>query len=342
MKREELEAKLFADATVFDFFQALRRLECAYRDRPRLGQAVRTAEEPIRLGQDPSLSFAPSTISSLQPGRNGLPPRLEVSFLGLLGPNGPLPLHLTEYARDRLRNAGDPTFARFLDVFNHRMLSLFYRAWADVHPTVSMDRPEADRFVGYIGSLVGIGLPGMRGRDAFPDRGKLFYCGRFGALSRNAEGLQAVISDHFKMSASVEEFVGDWYDLPDSERWRLDGGPESMRLGQSTIIGKRAWLRQVKFRVVLNKLSQAQFQAMLPEGKLLPRLNALVQNYVGDELDWDLRLVLDERTDQPLRLGGARLGWDAWLGRIPDKRDRQDLLLYPRGIMSRQARPAAA
>jgi type VI secretion system protein ImpH len=315
---------------------------CAFGDRPRVGQAVRTAEEPIRLGQDPSLSFAPSTLSSLQPGRHGMPPRLEVNFLGLLGPNGPLPLHLTEYARDRLRNAGDPTFARFLDVFNHRMLALFYRAWADVHPTVSMDRPEADRFIGYVGSLVGLGTPGLRGRDAFPDRGKLYYCGRFGALPGNAEGLQAIINDHFKMPTVIEEFVGEWYDLPDSERWRLDGGPEAMRLGQSTIIGKRAWLRQVKFRVVLSGLSRAQFDAMLPEGKLLPRLNALVQNYVGEELDWDLRLILDERTDQPLRLGGARLGWDAWLGRIPDKRDRQDLLLYPRGIMSRRARTAAA
>ena len=341
MNRKELEAALFRDATVFDFFQALRRLECAYRDRPRLGQAVRTSEEPIRLGQDPSLSFAPSALSTLQPGRNGVPPRLEVNFLGLLGPNGPMPLHLTEYARDRLRNGGDPTFARFLDVFNHRMLSLFYRAWADVHPTVSMDRPETDRFVAYFGSLVGIGMPGLRGRDAFPDRAKLFYAGRFGAITANAEGLRAIIADHFKMPTAIEEFVGDWFDLPESERWRLDGGPEAMRLGQSTIIGKRAWLRQVKFRVVLGGLDRTQFQSMLPEGELLPRLNALVQNYVGEELDWDLRLILDERTDQPLRLGGARLGWDAWLGRCPDKRDRQDLLLYPRAIMSRQARSAA-
>jgi type VI secretion system protein ImpH len=341
MKAKEIEAALFRDATPFDFFAAMRRLECAYRELPRLGDSVRTSEEPIRLGQDPSLSFAPSTLSSLQPGHNGLPPRLEVNFQGLLGPNGPLPLHLTEYARERLRNAGDPTFARFLDVFNHRMLSLFYRAWADVHPTVSLDRPDGDRYTTYVGSLLGIGMQQLLNRDAFPDRAKLFFTGRFAGATRNAEGLRAIIGDYFQMPAAIEEFVGDWFDLPESERWAVDGGPEAMRLGQSTIIGKRAWLRQVKFRVVLGGLSRGQFQSMLPEGKLLPQLHALVQNYVGEELDWDLRLILDERTDQPLRLGGARLGWDSWLGRCPDKRDRQDLLLYPKAIMGRQARRAA-
>ena len=114
----------------FDFFQALRRLECLSTQSPRLGESASPQEDPIRLGQEPSLAFAPSTLSALQSGKDGRPPRLLVHFMGLLGPNGPLPLHLTEFARDRLRNSDDPTFARFLDVFHHRMLSLFYRAWA--------------------------------------------------------------------------------------------------------------------------------------------------------------------------------------------------------------------
>jgi type VI secretion system protein ImpH len=342
MNWEELEAALYEDATGFDFFQALRRLECARRDKPRLGQAVRLAEEPIRLGQEPSLSFPPGSLSGLKEGKNGAPPRLEVSFFGLTGPNGALPLHLTEYARDRLRNSDDPTFARFLDVFNHRMLLFFYRAWADAQPTVSADRPESDRFVGYAGSLIGMGLPGLRGRDLFPDRAKLFFAGRMGCLTRNPEGLRAMISEHFGMPTAVEEFVGAWLDLPETDRWYPGGGEAAgKRLGLTTIVGTRTWQRQTKFRVVLGPLNRGQFRSMLPEGKALRRLNALVQSYVGEELDWDLRLVLDERTDEPMKLGTTRLGWDAWLGTIPDKRDRQDLLLYPRGIVSRHARAPA-
>jgi len=340
MTREELERMLRDEAQSIDFFQALRRLECVHRDKPRLGESVRPAEEPIRLGQDPSLAFAPGALSGLLPGGDG-PPRLQVSFLGLLGPNGPLPLHLTEYVRDRLRNAGDPTLSRFLDVFHHRMLSLFYRAWANSQPTVSRDRPASDRYTTYVGALVGLALPGLRNRDGFPDPAKLYYAGRLGALTHNAEGLQAMIGDHFQMPATIEEFVGDWIDLPESARWRLGGGPEGMRLGVGSTLGAKAFQRQTKFRVVLGPLERPQFQSMLPEGKALGRLVALVRNYVGDELDWDVRLILDERTEQPLRLGKARMGWDAWLGRPPEGRGRQDLLLNPRAHAQREAERAA-
>jgi type VI secretion system protein ImpH len=343
MRWDELERALGKDATAFDFFQVLRRLECAHREKPRLGHSVRAADEAIRIGQEPSLSFPPGTLHAFRPGTNGAAPRLEVSFLGMTGPNGPLPLHLTEYARDRLRNSGDATFARFLDLFNHRMLLLFYRAWADAQPTVSSDRPESDRYVGYVGALAGYGLPALRNRDLMPDRAKLFFVGRLGALSRNPEGLRAIIAEHFGMPASIEEFVGTWLDLPEEDRWYPGGKPaEGKQLGLTTIVGTRTWQRQTKFRVVLGPLNRGQFRSMLPEGRALRRLNAVVQNYIGEELDWDLRLILDERTDEPMKLGGTRLGWDAWLGTIPDKRDRQDLLLYPRAIVSRSAPRSAA
>ena len=126
----------------FHFFQALRRLECLYRDQPRLGKSTQLADDPVRLAQEPSLIFAPATLATFEPGGDGKLPRLSEYFLGLFGPHGPLPTHLTEYARDRWRNHGDRTFAWFADVFHHRMLCLFYRAWADTQPTVSFDRPE--------------------------------------------------------------------------------------------------------------------------------------------------------------------------------------------------------
>jgi type VI secretion system protein ImpH len=323
----DFEAALRQSPEALDFFQALRRLECRHRDRPRLGEALRPSDEPLRLGQAASLGFAVGALSSYGPGLKGGPPRLEVNFLGLMGPNGPLPLHLTEYVRDRLRNGGDPTLARFLDVFHHRMLTLFYRAWANSQPAVSRDRPESDRFFGYFGSLVGIGAPVERGRDEFDDRARLYYSGRLAAQRRNAEGLRAIIGDHFGMPAAIEEFAGEWVTLPEGERWPLGGGPSGPRLGLGTILGKRAWQRQTKFRVVLGPLDQRQFQSMLPGQANQRRLVAVVRSYVGEELSWDLRLILDQGTDQPLRLGTARLGWDAWLGRRP--RGREDVILNP-------------
>src|SRR3954468_7658263 len=129
----------------YDFYQTLRRIECLYAERPRWGRAMRPAEEPVRLGQDPDLAFAPAPLASFKPGEQGRPARLQVRLLGLLGPNGPLPLHITEYARERLLHANDPTLSRFLDVFHHRLMTLFYRAWAQAQPHVSRDRPADDR-----------------------------------------------------------------------------------------------------------------------------------------------------------------------------------------------------
>ena len=331
-------------APQFDFFQALRRLEALHRDsvdRPRFGEALRPADEPLRLGQEPSLSFSASALSRLQSSTDGAPPRLLVNFFGLLGPNGPLPLHLTEYARDRQRNSDDPTMARFLDLFHHRMLLFFYRAWAAGQPTASRDLPATDRFELYVGALVGLGLTSLRHRDAFPDLAKLHYAGRLAPQQRNAEGLSAMVGDFFGVPAFVESFVGEWIDLPPDRRWRLgaDNGPG--RLGISTMLGARTWTRQQKFRLVLGPLGRAKFQSLLPGGTALPKLAALVRTYAGDELHWDLRLILEEKVEQPFRLGQARLSWTAWLGRAAGPR-REDLVLDPQAEVAQSAQVAQA
>jgi type VI secretion system protein ImpH len=315
----------------FDFFQALRRIEALsfHRgDRPRLGAALRPADEPIRLGQEPDLAFAASALARLRPALDGAPPRLAVNFFGLFGPNGPLPLHLTEYARDRQRNADDPTMVRFFDLFHHRMLMLFYRAWASGQPTVSHDRPAANRFELYVGALAGYGLTAVRARDSFPDAAKLYYAGRLAAQSRNAEGLAAVIGDFFRVPAQVEQFVGGWIELPLDHRWKLGGSTARGGLGISTTIGAQIWAPQQKFRIVLGPLARDEFQRMLPGGSSLPRLAALVRGYTGDELRWDLRLVLEDRVEEPWHLGRSRLAWTAWLGHATGGR-REDVVLDP-------------
>jgi type VI secretion system protein ImpH len=311
----------------FDFFDVLRRFECAYPSRARLGRAARPCDEPIRLGQEASLEFAPSTLASFAPSTGGKPPRLSVHFLGLLGPNGPLPIHLTDYARDRVRNAGDFALARFLDVFHHRILSLFYRAWADAQPTVSRDRPAQDRFATYLGSLLGLGMPSLRDRDEFPDRAKLYFAGRFAAQPRNCEGLIAILGSYFGLPVKVEEFVGEWLALPEQARWRLG---RAGLLGQSTVAGTRTWQRQSKFRIVFGPLDDGEFHSLLPGGARLRQLVALVRNYVGDSLNWDLRLHLEDRATRPFRLGcSAQLGWTSWLGQSPQGARRQDVVLNP-------------
>jgi type VI secretion system protein ImpH len=327
----ELEARPY-DA---DFHLALRRLECLYADRPRLGEGLRPSDEPVRIGQDPSTAFAPSAISGFQRPKDGMAARLSVAFLGLFGPRGALPLHLTEYARDRIRNAGDATFARFVDIFHHRMLVLFHRAWAAAQPTACQDRPALNRFTLYVGALFGLGLRSVVDQDRIPDRAKLHYASRLAAPARNAEGLEAMVSDYFRFPAEVQPFIGEWITLPPDSRWRLGYSREMSTLGDSTILGARVWQCAHKFRIILGPLTREQFHGMLPGSEKLAKLASLVHAYVGDELDWEARLVLADGESLQLRLGGGtRLGWSTHLGRRG--RMNEDLIVNPNSRRTRR------
>ncbi|MBT3046323.1 MAG: type VI secretion system baseplate subunit TssG [Candidatus Thiodiazotropha sp.] len=314
----------------FDFYQAMRRLECAYPNEPRLGDSLHSKRDKIRLGQDPTMAFQPSTLASFKQGKSGLPPRLGVYFFGLFGPNGPLPLHLTEYVHDRVHNEHDNTQVGFLDHFHHRLLTLFYRVWANSQPSVSFDRPGDDRFGNYLGTVFGIGSPHLRDRDAMPDLAKLHYAGRLADHNHNAEGLEAILEDFFHLPVRIEEFIGTWIDLPDNSRCRLGESTDISSLGMTIILGDRVWQGQQKFRIVMGAVDFADYQRMLPGGESLKRLIAIVKNYIGDELDWELNLILQEQEVPPLSLDGeSRLGWTTWLAQQPLGRDGDDLFLHP-------------
>jgi type VI secretion system protein ImpH len=296
----------------FDFYQTLRRIECLYRDKPRWGEALRPVDEPVRLGQAPELTFAPAPLASFEAGEGG-PPRLNVRLFGLLGPNGPLPLHITEHVRDRMYNANDPTTGRFFDLLQHRFLAFFYRAWAQSQPHVNRDRPETDRFAAYIGAFLGLSTPSFRGRDDVPDVAKLFHVGTLIRHVRNAEGLSAVLQHFFRVPVRIEEYVGHWMSLGPRERTYL--GREGATLGQGALVGARIWDRQHKFRIALGPLTFEQYESFLPGGLPLKQLVDWVRLYLCFELEWDVRLVLAHTEVPPLRVGRVgRLGWTTWLG----------------------------
>ncbi len=329
-QRAELLAGLAETPWDYGFCHTLRRLDSLQPDRPRIGASPRAADDPVRLGQQPSLRFAPAELAALHPSAGGHPPRLLVYFMGLLGPNGPLPLHLTEYVRERQRHAADPTLARFLDTFNHRMLALLYRAWAQAQPAVSFDRPHADRFGFYLGTLSGTALPACRDRDAMPDLAKRHFAGHLSCQTRHAEGLRSILGVLLGLPVRIDEWIGHWLTLPDNCRLRLGETPDSAALGQTTTLGGRVWDHQSKFRVRIGPLRLAAYLSLLPGGAALARVKAAVRNYAGDTLVWDLNPVLAQSEVPPLRLGvGSRLGWTTWLTSGALGRDGDDLKLDP-------------
>jgi type VI secretion system protein ImpH len=334
----------------YDFYQTLRRLECLYADKPRWGSALRPVDEPVRLGQDPDLSFAPAPLASFEPGHDGRPPRLQVRLFGLLGPNGPLPLHLTDYARERLYLAGDPTLSRFLDLFHHRFLALFYRSWAQAQPHVSRDRPGDDRFASYVGAFAGLSPAAFRRRDRLPDLAKFFHVGVLVRHVRNAEGLTAILAHFFRVPVQIQQFVGHWLLLSPRNRTRL--GREGATLGLGAVLGRGVWDRQHKFRIHLGPLSLAQYRSFLPAAleprqnhpggaSMLAKLVDWVRLYLCFELDWDVRLRLKKDEVPRLRLGREGwLGWTTWLGTRRVDRDADDLCLNAEAFIDRDRKAA--
>jgi type VI secretion system protein ImpH len=236
-----------------------------------------------------------------------------------------LPLHLTEHTRDRIRNAGDAALARFLDIFHHRAVALYYRAWANGQPTVSFDRPAEDRFAHYLGALCGLDTRSSSGREAAPSRSLVYFAGRLSAQPRNADGLLALLHDLLGLPVAIEPFVGEWLTLSSCDRWHL-GRPRG--LGQGTVLGARTWQRQHRFRLVIGPLDEAALRDLLPGGSRLADVQAVVNQYVGPSLAWDLRLRLDPHTPRPPRIGqSTRLGWTTWLGAAT--KHRQDVVFDP-------------
>ncbi|HEV2453318.1 MAG TPA: type VI secretion system baseplate subunit TssG [Verrucomicrobiae bacterium] len=326
---DNLVNDLVKEPFAFDFFRAVRLLENRRRDLPRVGCSLSPAQDAVRFGQKPSLAFPPSTLESVEPrGADGA--KLFVRFFGLFGPNAPLPTHLTEYAHERILHHGDRTLAVFLDVFHHRLISFFYRAWATNQKTLDLDRQDDQRFSLFIGSAFGLGGDAMRNRDAIQDSAKLYFAGRLACQSRSAEGLEAILREYFEVPAELQTFVGHWMDLPDDSLCVLGKSPQTGTVGSSTIVGLRIYDGQLKFRVRLGPMSFKDYQRLLPGGSSFVRLRQWVLNYCGEHFFWDAQLVLKAEEVPITKLGSAgRLGWTTWLKTKPFARDADDLVLTP-------------
>lgn len=322
----ELE-RLRAEPHRYSLFAALRLLEQVYRAEPRFGEARRLAQDPLRLQQPPYLSFAPSEVVALRSTEQGMP-LLEAYGFGLFGPNGALPLHLTELAFERRRQHADPTLSDFINLFQHRLLGLFYRAWAESDPATCHDRPDSDRFRLFLGALSGMGTQQSLGRTAVSDYALLSRVALFGSQCRSAEGLQQILSDYFELPVSVRSFVGDWLDIPIAMQSRLGAGDESSCLGTGATLGASSLQAQHKFEIIIGPVGYADFGNFLPGASGLRELSSLIRLYTNDEWQWQLCLQLLHEEVPRMQLGagsgiGSKLGWSTWLGNVHEAEYQQ-------------------
>jgi type VI secretion system protein ImpH len=340
----ETRDRLLAEPWSFQFFQAVRLLGRMYPHRQPVGRDGPPSEEVVRFVAHDSLGFPASEIQALEstaeekplPGRRTtkLPPvRMTVNFLGLTGPQGVLPLYYTELVRDRMR-IGDYGLRDFLDLFNHRMVSLLYRAWEKYRFPVAYERGETSAIRRILMSLVGLGTPGLTGRQAVSDNAFVFYAGLVSQQPRSAVALRHLIMDYFDVPTEVEQFVGCWKALSGEEVCVLNGDEvsDSGVLGFGAVVGDEVWSAQTRARVVLGPLSLHQYLDFLPGGTAFQPLRAITRFFAGNEIDFEVQLILRREDTPGCELGAEgevapRLGWVSWAKTQVMSRDPAETIL---------------
>ena len=315
----------------FKFFQAVRLLSELNPDRAPVGQFSRPSQEVVRFGTNSELGFPASEISGVEwpPGSQ---PRMRVNFMGLTGPMGLLPLYYSALLRERLR-VKDTGIRDFLDIFNHRMLSFFYQGWEKYRFTVAYGRGERDRFSHHLLDLIGLGTTGLQERQAVSDEALLFYSGLLSSQTRSATALRQLLQDYFEVPVEIEQFVGAWYPLEEDAQCRFDGsGSYSEQLGLGAVIGDEVWDQQSGVRIRLGPLSLQQYLDFLPNGKAHNPLRGLIRFFSGNELSFEVQLVLRKEEAPFCELGGEgaaapQLGWLTWAKSTPLQADPDQTIL---------------
>ena len=316
---------LFESAHEFDFFQAVRLLALIEMDRAP-SRSFKN-DDMVRFAVETSTAFPASAVAGIVQGTGGRQPRMAVTFLGLIGPSGVLPLSYSEIVIQR-RILGDPSLGEFFDIFHHRLLSLFYCAWEKHHFLIGLERAgrtESDRdaFTSYLFDLIGMGTPGLQGRMCFPDRALLRYAGLLAQRPRSAECLRTLLHDYLGVPTAIEQFVGRWYELDRDELCALGAGDSSSKLGEGAVAGDAVWNRQGMVRVTFGPLTAQEFFDFLPDGKTSRRTADLIRWFLGPVIDFEIQVVVaKDEAPEWCSLGGdsgigPRMGWCSWLTEDP-------------------------
>jgi type VI secretion system protein ImpH len=329
---KDLNHELLEEPYRFEFFQAVRLLEKIYPEKLTVGRDALPHEEVVRFRSRPTLEFPASEVHEIKSSDDEFNDtnKLEifVNFIGMIGAIGVLPTHYTELVAERVRQKDSSLWA-FLDIFTHRSISQFYRAWEKYRFPVQYERGNDD-FTNYLFDFIGLGTKGLRNRLNLDDESLIPYAGLILQKPHSASSLEQILSDYYGIPAEILQFHGQWIDLDDESLTKV--GVENSRLGHSTIIGTRIWDTQSKFRMKLGPLSFAQFQAFLPNGSAHKSVVSIIKFMTGVEFDFDIQLKLKAK-EVPSTILTTRakrrpmLGWSSFLKSKPFKIDDEQVVM---------------
>lgn len=323
---EALESKFSG----FGLFQALRLLEQIHEDATPVGGFGDPADEAARISHNPALGFPAREIEELSLEDDG-PHRVTSNVFGLLGAMGVMPHPYSILVLERQRDR-DPTAREFLDIFNHRMVSLLYAAWRKGKPELSLERDEPDPHLHHLLDLVGVGHEPDEALPGVPRETLGWYAGLLAPPTRSAPALEQLLEDRFGVPVQVEPFVGGWLDLRDADLCRVGEEDEGATLGTGAVVGDEVWDPHARIRIRMGPLTRAAYDRLLPGQDDHETLRRLVRFFSRDQFEVELQLILARDEVPGTVLGGdapsTPLGWGTWLRSRPRTRDADETILY--------------
>ena len=300
-----------------DFYELLRRLE---QPGKRFGRSGGAANDPARLGQAIRLSFATGDIEGLELPEDGSVPQVAVNAVGLFGPEGPMPLHLTKWMMDRAANrwfAGDKwgatsdrAFLDFANVLQHRMIGFYWRAWADRRPEVQHVHDAGGSVGSMIRALAGIGLIDDGVADGATDA-KLRHATTLFQRTESPRRLVEYLTSEIGHRIELIEFIGVWNAIPEHLQTRLGLG--ASRLSDDAVVGARFFDRSNRVEIRIGPLAYDDYMSFIDDRAKQKTLRRALQFVSGGAMQFDVRLMLRAAEVPDPHLRGVRLGQSAWL-----------------------------
>ena len=331
LRGSPVEAALREDPQSFGFFQAVRLLQRLRPEGERapFAEIKDPAQEVVRLSVNPSLGFPAGEIQDLELEVDG-PSRMQTNFMGLVGHMGVMPMNYTLLVNEETRSDDRP-LTDFLNIFEHRILSLFYKAWERSHFYVQFERGEADPITSHLMDLIGLGSPTVQNRMDVRDEAFLFYSGLLGMRQRSAIALEQLLGDYFGVPVEVQQFAGGWYRLSEDAQCRVDDDPppDAVGLGHGVVLGDEIWDSQSRVRIRVGPLERERYEEFLPGREANAELRTITKFYGDGQFDFELQLLLEEEDVPGVVLGAEEdeappLGWCTWIrtrpmGRVADE-----------------------
>ncbi len=299
----------------FEFYQAVRILE-AIQPQALVSGFEQSQQPPdgVRFRSQISFGFPASEVQELDLA--GASPQMTVNMFGLAGALGPLPHPYTEMVMDAAARK-EHAAADFLDIFNHRLISLLYGVRRAHEPALTMVAPHRGSFAEYLFALIGLAGHHSRTNLGFPAQSLLHYSGLLARQPRTAAGLEVVLRDYFGVPLTVRQFSGIWRRIDNSQWTKIGRSGQNQALGNGAALGKNAWDQAGAIIIMIGLLALPEFMQFLPGEQKYPALCALVKFYIGTTQKARVRLMLKGAEVPQLKLGQSRLAYTSWIHSRP-------------------------